>query len=45
MIYLLTANGWPPGGSSTVHIYSKQYAEKHNETEYTERNEHNNKNS
>ena len=22
MIYLLTAIGWPPGGSSTVHIYT-----------------------
>jgi len=31
-----------PGGSSTVHIYT-QYTEQHNETEYTERNTHNNK--
>jgi hypothetical protein len=23
MIYLLTAIGFPPGGSSTVHIYAK----------------------
>ena len=38
MIYLLTAIGFPPGGSSTVHIYTqtihrttqnKQYIEKH----------------
>jgi hypothetical protein len=36
---LLTAIGWPPGGSSTVHIYTqtihratqnKQYVEQHN---------------
>ena len=39
MIYLLTAIGLPPGGSSTVHIYTqtvhrttqnKQYTEQHN---------------
>ena len=39
MIYLLTANGLPPGGSSTVLIYTqtigrtiqnKQYIEQHN---------------
>ena len=39
MIYLLTAIGLSPGGSSTVHIYTqtvhrttqnKQYTEKHN---------------
>jgi hypothetical protein len=39
MIYLLTANGLSPGGSSTVHIYTKtidrttqnkQYTEQHN---------------
>jgi hypothetical protein len=30
MIYLLTAIGLPPGGSSTVHIYThKQYTEWH----------------
>jgi len=38
VIYLLTAVGWPPGGSSTAHIYtqtvhrttqSKQYMEQH----------------
>jgi hypothetical protein len=32
------------GGSSPVHIYT-QYTEQHNETEYTERNIHNNKNT
>jgi hypothetical protein len=41
-IYLLTAIGLTPGGSSTVHIY-KQYAEHRHETEYTERNVHKNK--
>jgi len=32
MIYLLTAVGLSPGGSSTVHIYTqnKQYIEQHN---------------
>jgi len=30
--------------SSTVHITHKQYTEKHNETQYLERNIHNNKN-
>jgi len=39
MIYLLTAGGLTPGGSSTVHIYAqtihrtiqnKQYIEQHN---------------
>ena len=53
MIYLLTAVGLPPGVSSTVHIYTqtvqstfihKQYTERYNETLYTERNIHNNKN-
>jgi hypothetical protein len=29
MIYLLTAIGLSPGGSSTVHIYTKQYTERH----------------
>ena len=42
MIYLLTAVGKPPGGSSTVHIYTKtihrttqnkQYIEQHNNLE------------
>ena len=44
MMYLLTAVGLTPGGSSTVHIYTqtvhrttqnKQYIEQHNETECT----------
>jgi len=30
LIYLLTAVGLTPGGSSTVHIYIKQYIEQHN---------------
>ena len=42
MIYLLTAIGLPPGGSSTVHIYTqtkhrttqnKQYTEQHKDLE------------
>jgi hypothetical protein len=50
MIYLLTVIGLTPGGSSTVQYstvqYSTvQYTEQHNETEYTERNIHNNKNT
>jgi len=47
LIYLLTAGGLTPGGSSTVqYTYThKQYTEQHNETEYTERNIHNNKNT
>jgi hypothetical protein len=45
MIYLLTAVGLTPGGSSTVHIYTKQYTEQHNGTEYTEQNIHNNNNT
>jgi hypothetical protein len=47
MIYLLTAVGLTPGGSSTVHqtFTHKQYTEEHNETEYTERNIHNNNNT
>jgi hypothetical protein len=35
MIYLLTAIGLTPGGSSFTH---KQCTEQHNETEYPERN-------
>jgi hypothetical protein len=41
----LTAIGLTPGGSSPVHIYTQQYTEQHNETEYTERNIRNNKNT
>jgi hypothetical protein len=29
LIYFLTATGLPHGGSSTVHIYTKQYIEQH----------------
>ena len=43
MIYLLTASGLTPGGSSTVHIYT-QTIEQHNEIEYTQQKIHNNKN-
>jgi len=41
MMYLLTAIGLTPGGSSTVHIYTQTV--QHNETEYPEQNVHNNK--
>jgi len=44
MIYLLTAIEFKPGGSNTVHIYT-QSIEKQNETEYTEQNIGNNKNT
>jgi hypothetical protein len=43
MIYLLTTVGLTPGGSSTVHIYTRTILE-HNETEYPQRKIHNNKN-
>jgi hypothetical protein len=45
LIYLLTAIGLPPGGSSTVHIYTqtihrmtqnKQYIEQHKNIQYIE---------
>jgi hypothetical protein len=50
MIYLLTAVGLTPGDSSTVHIYTQQYTEQHNETAHPEWNiynykKHNNKNT
>ena len=46
MIYLFTAIGLTPGGSSTVHIYTQTiYTEQHNVTEYTEQNIYNNKNT
>jgi hypothetical protein len=46
VIYLLTATGLTPVGTSTVqYIFThKQYTE-HNKTEYTERNIHNNNNT
>ena len=45
MIYLLNAIGLTPGGSSTVQyaFTHEKYTEKHNETEYLERNINNNK--
>jgi len=45
LIYLLTAIGLTPGGSSTVHIYTKQNTEQRSETENTERNIRNSKNT
>jgi len=45
IIYLLTAIGLAPGGSSTYTFTHEQYTEQHNETEYPERNKHNNKNT
>jgi len=41
LIYLLTAIGLSPGGSSTVHIYTKQYTERH-KTNNTYIEQHNN---
>ena len=44
-IYLLTAIGLTPGGSSVLYTFThKQYTE-HNETEYTKQNIHKNKNT
>jgi hypothetical protein len=45
MIYLFTAIWLKLGGSSTVQFTHKQYIEQHNETEYTEQNIQNNKNT
>ena len=45
MIYLLNTIGLTPGGSSTVHIYTHQYTEQHNEAEYKEQKIPNNKNT
>jgi hypothetical protein len=45
LIYLLIAIELIAGGSSTAHIYRKQYTEQHNETEYTAENVHKNKNT
>jgi hypothetical protein len=44
MIYLLTAIGLAPAGSSTVPIYT-QFVEQRNETEYPKWNIHNNNNT
>jgi len=39
LIYLLTAIGLTPGGSSTVHINTKKYIEQHNRHgQYIEQN-------
>jgi hypothetical protein len=45
MIYLLTAAGLTSGGSCAVQYSTVQYTEQHNETEYTEQNIHNDKNT
>ena len=45
MIYLLTAIGLTPAGSSTYTFTHKQYIKQNKETEYPERNIHNNKNT
>jgi hypothetical protein len=36
MIYLLTAIGLTPGGSSTAHIYTQQYTERQKQQQYIE---------
>ena len=41
MLYLLTAIVLTPGGSSTVHIYTKTIHRTTNEAELTEENTHN----
>jgi len=42
-IYLLTATGLTPGGSSTAHSYTQNntHTEQQNVSEYTEQNTHN----
>jgi hypothetical protein len=45
LIYLLPAIVLTPGGSMLYTFTHKQYAEQHNEAEYTERNISNNKNT
>jgi hypothetical protein len=45
-MYLLSAIGLSPGGSSTANNYTKQqYTEQHNNTENTVRDTQNNKNT
>jgi len=41
MIYVVTAIGLTPGGSSTVHIYTQTIQEHNNENEYLDQNIHN----
>ena len=44
MVYLLTAIGLPPSGSSRVHIYTKQYIKQQNRhKQYTEQQYHDKK--
>jgi hypothetical protein len=38
LIYLLTAIGWSPGGSSTVHIYTQTVHRTKQNTQYIEQN-------
>jgi len=45
LIYLLTAVGLTPGGSSTVHIYTQIIHRTTPRSRYTEQNVHNNKNT
>jgi len=45
MIYLLTATGLTPGGSGKYIFTHKQYTERHNETQYLERNVYNKRNT
>ena len=45
MKYLLTAFGFTPGGTSTVHIYTQTIHEQNKETGFPELNIHNNKNT
>jgi len=45
MVHLLNSIGLTAGGSSTVHIYTQTIHRTTYETEYTEQNIHNNKNT
>ena len=44
LVYLLTAVWLPPGGSSTVHIYTHTVHRTTQDKKYPEQNIHNNKN-
>jgi hypothetical protein len=43
-IHFLNANGLKTGEYSTVHFYTNQYIEQHNESQYKEQNTRNIKN-
>jgi hypothetical protein len=45
VIYLLTAIGLTPGGSSAVHIHTQTNTQNNKMKQYPERNIHNNKNT